>query len=69
MLVWLSVSVEAGGDWDSGGGVRVMWENCRDFPVCACSPVSGVGVYGNPAALRILSPRERWKSAVRENRP
>ncbi|KFJ07843.1 hypothetical protein BTHE_1933 [Bifidobacterium thermophilum] len=49
----LSVSVEAGGGRDSGGGVWVMWENCRDFPVCACSHVSGVGVYGNPTALRI----------------
>ena len=55
------------GGRDLGGGVWVMWENCRDFPVRACSPVSGVGVYGNPAALRILSQRERWKSAVPKN--
>ena len=57
------------GGWDSGGGVWVMWENCRDFPVRACSPVSGVGVYGNPASSRILSQWERWKSAVPENHP
>ncbi|KFJ07348.1 hypothetical protein BTHE_1129 [Bifidobacterium thermophilum] len=36
-----------------GRGAWVMWENCRDFPVCACSPIVGVGVYGNPASSRI----------------
>ena len=69
MLTRLSVSVESGGGWDLGGGVWVMWENCRDFPVRACSPIADAGVYGNPASLRILFQRERWKSAVRENRP
>lgn len=40
-----------------------------DFPVCACFPIFGVGVYGNPTPWRLISQWKRWNPAVPENAP
>ena len=40
-----------------------------DFLVCACFPIFGVGVYGNPTPWRLISQWKRWNPAVPENAP
>lgn len=40
-----------------------------DFPVCACFPIFGVEVYGNPTPWRLISQWKRWNPAVPEDAP